>query len=403
MRALRITSLLACGLMTAPIVFAGENGKAAGVERYIPGFDYALSVRYRYESVSQDNALHDAAASTARTRLTLSAKPLEHLGALLEIDNVSAIGVDHYDSFARNEYRGTYSVIADPVGTEVNQAALSYSLDPAQSLVLGRQRIVHGNQRFVGGVAWRQNEQTYDAASYRRRGEALDVDYSYVWNVNRVFEGRDPSVQITDFDSASHLLLASCKQPWGTVSGYAYALDFDNAPALSSLTYGLGYATKLGPVALDASVAEQSDYADNPQSYDAAYLALDAGADLGPVHALLGYEMLGSDDGVAAFQTPLATLHLYQGWADLFLATPDSGVEDTYLTLSGKLAGVALAATYHDLRAAEGSADYGAEWDLSAGYTVNRYVGTQLKYATYDSKGFAVDTDKLWFTVNLTF
>ena len=36
--------------------------------------------------------------------------------------------------------------------------------------------------------------------------------------------------------------------------------------------------------------------------------------------------MLGSDGGVAAFQTPLATLHAFNGWADLFLTTPARGL-----------------------------------------------------------------------------
>jgi len=30
-------------------------------------------------------------------------------------------------------------------------------------------------------------------------------------------------------------------------------------------------------------------------------------------------------------------------------------------------------------------------------------VSTQLKYATFDSDGYAVDTDKLWIMVNVVF
>jgi hypothetical protein len=31
---------------------------------------------------------------------------------------------------------------------------------------LGRQRILPEDQRYVGGVGWRQNEQTYDGVSF---------------------------------------------------------------------------------------------------------------------------------------------------------------------------------------------------------------------------------------------
>ena len=51
----------------------------------------------------------------------------------------------------------------------------------------GRQRIVHGSQRFVGGVAWRQNEQTYDALRLQPKLADWTIDYAYVWNVNRIF------------------------------------------------------------------------------------------------------------------------------------------------------------------------------------------------------------------------
>ena len=53
-----------------------------------------------------------------------------------------------------------------------------------------------------------------------------------------------------------------------------------------------------------------------------------------------GYELLGSDDGKVAFNTPLATKHKFNGWADKFLGTPKEGLEDVYLTAKGKVSGV---------------------------------------------------------------
>jgi hypothetical protein len=393
------TTVLILGALLAPLASAQEDS----FENAIKNGTYKLNFRLRHEDVTQDNALRDASSDTLLTRLTLTSGKVHGLSGTLEVDNVSAIGSDHYDSFVLDEYRGRYSVIADPVGTEVNVAALGYELDAGNILSVGRQRIVHANQRFVGGVAWRQNEQTYDSFGYRRRAGALEIDYSYLWNVNRIFNGSVPSVQATDFDSDSHIVLAKYTQPWGSVSGFAYALDFANGAALSSLTYGASYAGKLGPVTVNATVAQQSDYGNNPLSYDAGFLSADAAINAGPVKLLAGYEVLGSDDGRVAFSTPLATLHLFQGWADMFLATPAAGIEDAYFTASGTVKGISWSASFHDYDSEEGGISYGKEWNVIANYSFNSMLSTQLKYASYDSASFAVDTDKLWLTLSLAF
>ncbi len=75
----------------------------------------------------------------------------------------------------------------------------------------------------------------------------------------------------------------------------------------------------------------------------------------------IGYELLGSDDGMKAFSTPLATLHKFQGWADQFLVTPADGIEDIYFKMTGSIGKTNLAFFYHDYSADEGSADYGEE------------------------------------------
>ena len=78
--------------------------------------------------------------------------------------------------------------------------------------------------------------------------------------------------------------------------------------------------------------------------------------------------MLGGD-GVYGFQTPLATLHKFNGWADKFLATPSNGLEDLYLALEGKTGRFKWATIFHDFSANEGTAAYGSELDLVAAYT----------------------------------
>lgn len=120
---------------------------------------------------------------------------------------------------------------------------------------------------------------------------------------------------------------------------------------------------------------------------------------LGPARVTLGYEVLGTDNGVG-FKTPYATLHKFQGWADQFLVTPAEGIEDLYLGVAGAIGPVKLAGFYHDFTAEDSGEDYGAEVDLVASYAVTSNLSLQLKYAGFsaDSDAYA-DVDKVWMTV----
>src|SRR3546814_12894255 len=79
------------------------------------------------------------------------------------------------------------------------------------------------------------------------------------------------------------------------------------------------------------------------------------------------YEVLGSDAGVFAFQKPLATLHKFQGWADLFLTTPSAGGRDLNFTLTKKFPAIpdlpALSETnaYHKFESDIGDIDNGTK------------------------------------------
>jgi hypothetical protein len=123
----------------------------------------------------------------------------------------------------------------------------------------------------------------------------------------------------------------------------------------------------------------------------------------------LGYEVL-TGNGARAFQTPLATLHAFQGWADKFLTTPGGGIEDLYVRLDytakglGEwLDGTKLTAVYHDFDAEEGSTDYGSEFDIQVSRTLFDHFTVALKYASYDADEFATGTDKFWATLTVKY
>ncbi len=366
----------------------------------------ALDLRYRYEYVDDEGFSRNAKASTLRTRLTFSSAAYKGFSFLLEFDDVTAVGSDDYNSTANGKTQ--YPVVADPEGTEVNQAWIRYG-QGSGSGSYGRQRILHDDQRFVGGVGWRQNEQTYDGFRARYKGEqGLNIDYAYVYNINRIFGPDDGPVQPASLHGENHFFRADWQFAEAhTLSGYAYLLDIDEDLAYpagrsvgnSSDTWGLKYSGAFGPVAVRAAYASQSDAGDNPVNYDADYYLVEGDLKLSGLKASLGYEVLGAGDGVG-FKTPFATLHKFQGWADKFLVTPADGIEDFYVGLSGALGPVKLGGFYHDFQAEDSSEDYGSEIDLVATWPVTKQLTLQLKYASFSSDSDAyTDADKAWMTV----
>ena len=384
----------------------------------------SVDARYRYENVDQDNALNNANAQTLRTRIGAQSGKWYGLSGLVEADNVSRIGDSSFNSTRNGQT--DYSVVADPDGSEINQALVRYDFKQG-NVVAGRQRINLDNQRFVGSVAWRQNEQTYDGALAQLKPlTGMTLTYSYIDNINTIFgpdDNRfDNKTNPANIEGHSHLFNAQYilmrdrrGAPQLTMTGYSYLLGLDNiattaaAPlgSLASRTNGVRAAGAIGPVSLVGEYAQQQDYADNPMDLDSDYYLAELGYTWQNIVFKGGYEVLGGDDGVGnrAFQTPLATKHAFQGWADVFLTTPADGIEDAYIGVTAPLWGGQLQAWYHNFDAEQGSDSYGDEIDVSYGHPIPGVPGLVglVKYASYDAdtpklRGNVanVDTDKFW-------
>lgn len=372
-----------------------------------------VDLRYRFEGVDQDGFDDDAEASTLRSRLTLTSAALHGFNAQLEFDDVTSVGVSDYNSTTNGETR--YPVVADPEGTDFNQAWLAYSVD-SWSARLGRQRILNGSQRFVGGVGWRQNEQTYDGLRFEARPlDGLSLDISYVYNVNRIF-GPDDGAQPADWEGDNVFLRAQYDFAGShALIGFGYLIDVESQGAYSAgqtvnnstSTFGVEYKGKfMDWLGASATWATQSDDGDSELNYDADYYMVELSGSFKPLTLKVGYEVLeaGEDKNTGlnvGFKTPLATLHKFQGWADKFLATPADGIEDAYIGISGKLGPVKLGAFYHDFQAESASTDYGTELDLVATWPVNKQLTLQAKYADYDADDLLTDTTKFWLTAQL--
>lgn len=410
-------------LYIALIALSAPLAQAEDISQLFNDGKLILDARYRYEHVDQDNALSNANAQTLRTRVGFQTGKWYGLSGLIEADNTSRIGDASYNNTRNGQ--GTLvagnSVVADPDGSEINQALLRY--DFAQgNLVVGRQRINLDNQRFVGGVAWRQNEQTYDGLLGQLKPiDKLTLTYAYIDNINTIFgpgDNRfDNRTNPANIEGHSHLLNAQyVVSPALTVTAYNYLLGLDNIDNvnqqamlgnLSSKTYGTRLNGTLAGVSYALEYARQRDYADNPLELSSEYYLAELGYTLSGVALKGGLEVLGGDSGPGnrAFQTPLATKHAFQGWADMFLTTPADGIKDSYLSASLPLLGGTLTGMYHDYRAELGSSHYGDEYNLSYARPIPGVKGLVglIKAARYDADDLHVDTDKLWLQMQYSY
>ena len=126
--------------------------------------------------------------------------------------------------------------------------------------------------------------------------------------------------------------------------------------------------------------------------------------------ANIGYEKLGANAVAGrSFQTPMATLHKFNGWADLFLTTPANGLQDVYGGVTYKfehvkaLPGLNAVVTYHQFDSDVGGVDFGHEWDASMGFKAARGVTLLAKYADYSARGFGTDTRKFWLQMEFAY
>lgn len=368
-----------------------------------------LGFRLRVEDVSQDG-LDGATATTLRTRLSHATGNYNGFSGFVEFDHVAELLEVDYGTGPGGAVPGTVT-IADPEGTDLNQAFIQYKGD-SNVIKYGRQRILLDNQRFVGGVGWRQNEQTYDGLSVTNTSiENVKLFGAYVTNVNRIFgDDRSPA---GDNAGSNILLNASVKlADIGTVSGYAYLLDNETLTKFSSNTYGLRLAGKKSGFGYSAEYASQSDAGDNAADYSASFIALDGSYNFDPVKVSLGYQVLGADGSDGYFITPLATLHAFQGWSDTFLnggaGNITGGIEDLYGSVGGKIGPVTASIVYHTYSsndvdaAALTSEDLGSELGLVVKGKAGP-VGLLFKYADYSADSYGADTQKVWLMASLAF
>ncbi len=433
--------------------------------------------RLRYESVDQDGyqgttptakKLDTAHAWTLRSLVGWQTAPFKNFSFAVQVTDVHEFNDDFNDRRhnqpEHNNGTGSASLdkrqypnIVDPGYTDINQLYVDWTGIKNTKLRLGSQVLNLDNVRFIGDIAFRQNTQVFDGISVLNKSiPDTELFLAHFGKVRQITTKlRDGNIDILN---AKYRFT-----PTESLTGYGYFIDVANLgqnggnPAAVGTAAqggnGLGgssdipaSASNVNPAQTDASsktfglrldgvhvfnptwkglytaeYAKQTDYRGGSDLIDAHYYKIGGGVGYDAWSIRIDHEKLSSNGGKYAFQTPLGTNHLFQGWADHFLATPRQGMEDTFVTLAGSIEKAKLYAEYHvfhadkDFQTLGGRLGdkYGTEFDASVMYPFTDKLSGKLEYANFregDVYGTTLqnaarkgDKEILWVTGMYTF
>ena len=378
-----------------------EAAFADGINQIWQDSSLKWNFRYRIEQVQPDGPLEDALASTLRSRLTVNTGKWalasnQSISALIEADHVAVIGGETYNNTVNGSSR--YATIADPDGLDLNQAALLFKAGDSSQITLGRQRLNFGDQRFIGSVGWRQNEQTFDGIRLVQSfGSTVQLDLASLHNANRVFGPDGPNA---DLHGRFNLAQANWTvKPEHVLQGYVYDFDFDSLVARSSSTHGFDYKGAAQGFKWQLALANQQDAHQAPANYNVGYHRIELSYPISQVTIKGIVERLGSD-GKVAFQTPFATLHAFNGFADMFLTTPTNGLREQAVQLAFPVLKAKATLSWHHFNSDYADIHYGNEVDASLAYELNSQWQILGKVAFYQADKYQADTTKYWLMLS---
>jgi hypothetical protein len=410
-------------LMALPMTAMAEDViEASSFSEAITDGKFKANFRLRYENVNQDGKKETGEAFTLRSLIGYETKPFHGFSVNAEVYGVSPFDDDYNDAKKGDPIasRKVYPVIADPEDYDFHQIYLQWA-NAENNVKLGRQGMILDNWRFVGDVRFRQNWAVFNGLSFMNKSlPNTTINLAHYEQVKQV------TTKIEDAD----IEIANVKYaitPTTSVSGYGYFIDWNGKTLepTSTQTYGarLDGNEKLNDswkVLYTAEYAKQDDYKDGSDLIDNYYYRVGAGAGYGDWFVRVDQEKLSGNSDNKAFQTPLGTNHLFQGWADVFLSTPNEGIEDTMIIAGGKLMGATIKAEYHWINSDRnfakiggGNGDkYGTELDLGVYYKFTKQISGSVEYANFreDDEYLAKpsnprknDIEKIWLTAIYNF
>ncbi|MEM9327703.1 MAG: alginate export family protein [Bacteroidota bacterium] len=336
---LTMLGILVALLLLALSAFAQETTNEAQGQDVNPSIGdgemvFEGRLRYWYANDAAAKASH---AFTFGTNFGYRSPTYKGFQIYLEGESVMALTPDLFFDGLNDQIDRT--VVTDVETIELNQAQIYYTGQLGETKVqfrLGRQAAIVEDERFIGNVSARQDDQTFDAGWVKVQNDkrGFSFEYAYMYQINRLL------AQVGDWRSNSHAFMMSYyKNPLVRVGLFAHLFDFkaDN-PGQSLQTFGFTIDRSEVPqdrVALTykTAFAYQTDYADNPIAYESLLFNGEVGVSLPYIAVLnVGYELATSDNGVAAFQFPLSTGQRLHRISDKFISPPADGLHNPYVT-----------------------------------------------------------------------
>ena len=256
---------------------------------------------------------------------------------------------------------------------------------------MGWQAIKLDNLRFVGNVDFRQVMQVFDAAGIENKSiDKLSVYVAYLWRQRNIL-GQQLGMQMPVVN------LRYGWKPGNDLIGYAYLQN----QARTGQNAGTGFANGSNQIygvrangayplgekwrlLYTAEYAKQDSYADGNSAHRRGLLSPRHRREVGRVlRARRPGDARAATTGQYGFQTPLATLHLFQGWADQFTTTPKEGIRDTYLSAGAKVWKLLLYTELHTFESSFGGFDLGNEFDVGVTWPIVKWLTAKVEYADY--------------------
>ncbi|MGL5020129.1 MAG: alginate export family protein [Luteolibacter sp.] len=404
-------STFALFLSTAGLLHAGSPDLETTIApKPEPWIKPLIDIRARYE-FGNVSPLDDSNSLSVRERLGFKTAKWNGLSLLAEGEFTQVAGSDSNAGAGKDVYPfdPKNTPINDPRNAELNQAYVQYEGFDT-TLQVGRAKIIYDNASFVGNVGWRQNEQTFDAITLANKSiEGLTLKAAYIDQVNRIFgteaQGQLVAIpptatkparifdNVENIDANVGLLNASYTGIKGvTLGAYAYLMEFEEKENWDNNTFGGSATGDVFGLNLYGEVAYQDKagfFADD----DAFYFHGVATKKFGTQSVSLGIEQLGE-----GFKTPLATVHAFNGWADVFAAGriqgTHNGLTDVYASHTIPIFfGIKWSNILHLYGENEISTGYGWEYNSLLVKKFNDNFTAIAKFSFFESEGDAFITN----------
>jgi hypothetical protein len=385
-----------------------------------------LDIRARYD-YADTSPLDQSNAFTIRERAGIKTMKWNGLSLLAEGEFTQVLASDFNAAAGPNAFPfdPKNSAVLAPRNVELNQLYVQYEGFDTTAQV-GREKIIYDNAAFVGNIGWRQNEQTFDAVTLSNKSiEGLTLKASYINQVNRIFgqEATSPLVAIAptatkpavifdnvrEIDSNVGLLNGSYTGIKGvTLGAYVYLMEFKDNPNWDNNTFGGSATGDFMGLNLYGEMAFQ-DKAGYFADDDAFYFHGIVTKKFGKQSLSVGIEQLNE-----GFKTPLATVHAFNGWSDVYnfgrIQGTHNGLTDTYISHTMPIFfGMKWTNVFHFTGDDEISTGYGWEYDSMLVKKFNDNFTALAKFAFFESEGDPFITngkavpDTTRFTVELNY